>query len=215
MRFTSSAALLFAASLVTACGGPLEEETPLSGQEAEVGGTSEALGITFPPVLPCLTSSTVLAQPDGATVPYVWNCRKTGYVPVYATSNDATYGQPSCVDRFVVDVTNIEGRPSRAFVEAAPATAPTTQSACNALFVSGDAWGIVNTAWETIGTVSGSGVWTPPFFGLPGSCKLRFYVPDSSGSVYTKVRVTGIATQNGSIRIRVRAGAEVFEGNPC
>ncbi|RKH32694.1 hypothetical protein D7Y13_39430 [Corallococcus praedator] len=212
MRFTSSAALLFAASLATACGGPLEEDAASTGQEGEAASASDAL-IVLPPVLPCLTSSTVLAQPDGATVPYVWNCRKTGYVSTHASSVDATYTQSSCVDRFVVDVTSIGGRSAKPFVEAAPTSAPTSRSACENLSVTADAWAVTTGAWMYLGTVTGSGSWLPSAIpGIPGYCRTRFYIPGDAG--YSKVRVTGIATSYGT-KIPVRTGAEIFEGNPC
>ena len=212
MRLTSSAALLFAASLATACGGPLEDDAPLPGQAGDVATTSDELVVFPPPVIPCITSSTVLAQPDGETVPYVWNCRRTGFVPTYATSVDATYHQTSCANQFVVDVTNIGGRLAKPFVEAVPSPYPATQSACNALSVTGYAWAIPSTTWEYLGTVTGTGSWTPAIPGVPGYCRLRYYIPGSSG--YSTVRVSGTATSNG-VKIRVRAGAEIFEGNPC
>ncbi|MCY1047747.1 hypothetical protein OV208_41000 [Corallococcus sp. bb12-1] len=212
MRFTTSAAFLFAASLATACGGPLEEGAALTGAEGEVASASEEL-IVLPPVLPCLTSSTVLAQPDGATVPYVWNCRKTGFVSTHATSVDATYHQTSCVDRFVVDVTNIGGRLAKPFVEAAPTSAPTSRSACENQSVSADAWAVTTSTWIYLGAVTGTGSWLPSAIpGIPGYCRTRFYVPGDSG--YSKVRVTGIATSYGT-KIPVRVGAEILEGNPC
>ncbi|CAM3993399.1 hypothetical protein G4177_25745 [Corallococcus sp. ZKHCc1 1396] len=211
MRFTaSSAALLFAASLATACGGPLEQEDLASTSDELVIGPIGPGPIIPSPVLQCIGSDTVLAQPDGAMAYAYWSC--SAPTQFHGTSNDATYTQPGCKDRFVTEVASLGGNVAFPFVEAIPSSAITTQAACNALFVTAAAWGKFNGVWSGLGTASGSGVWTPPYGSRPGSCNARIYFPAEDG--YDAIRVGGLATSYSTTRIRVRTGVSVL-GKIC
>ncbi|MDC0713155.1 hypothetical protein POL68_32135 [Stigmatella sp. ncwal1] len=209
MRLTLSA-VLFTASLATACGGPLEQ-TLLSDQEAEVTSASDAL--TVGPiggglVTQCISRDTVLAQPNGTSATARWSCTAGTPTSFYGTSNDATYGQPACTDRFVTEVTGLNGNWAAPFVEAIPSSIIRDQASCNALFVTGSAWGMRYTSWEGLGSVSGSGIWTPAANGRPASCNLRFSLPGDTG--FIKVRVAASAFSYGTTRIRVRTGVGVI-----
>jgi hypothetical protein len=206
MRFATPAAFLFAASLATACGGPMEEaaavDESLASQEQ---GVDES----------CVGSDVVLAQPNGAVVNAVYP--RCSFADQYATSNGSNYDQPACPHRFVTEVTglysNVAARP---FVEAIPATSNVTESACKSALISGAAFGFKNGVWYTLGNVSTAGVWHPAGTGpisFPAYCQLRFDIgPSVSG--YSKIRVTGIGAALGAFKMKVRTG--IWYGNgPC
>ncbi|RKH01108.1 hypothetical protein D7V97_29385 [Corallococcus sp. CA053C] len=209
MRLTSSAALLFAASLATACGGPLEEE-PQTAPVVDESLASQEQGVDES----CVGSSVVLAQPDGASVGVVYP--RCSYADFFGTSNDGTYDQTSCPHRFVTELTNLNGTFARPFVEAIPATANVTESACKAALIAGAAFGYANGYWYSLGNVSTAGIWhpaTPGPISFPAYCQFRFSIGNGA-SGYTKMRVTGIGAALGVFPMRVRTGVSVGNG-PC
>jgi hypothetical protein len=206
MRFIPAAAFLFAASLATACGGPLEEETP-GAEVVDESIASQEQGIDES----CVGSDVVLAQPDGAIVTAVFpHC---SYADASAASNDGTYDQPSCPHRFVTEVTGLGGAYVQPFVEVIPATSNVTESACKGIAISGAAFGFKSGFWYAMGSVSTTGTWYPasPFW--PAYCSLRVNI-GTGGSSYSKVRVTGLGAALGVFKGRVRTGVRLGNG-PC
>ncbi|NOK08433.1 hypothetical protein [Corallococcus exercitus] len=206
MRFIPAAAFVFAASLATACGGPLEEEAP-GAEVVDESLASQEQGVDES----CVGSSVVLAQPDGASVAAVFpHC---SYADAAAASNDGTYDQPSCAHRFVTEVTGLAGNYAQPFVEVIPASSNVTESACKGLAIAGAAFGYANGYWYSLGSVSTTGTWYPagPFF--PAFCGLRVNI-GSGGSGYSKMRVTGLGAALGVFKARVRTGVRIGNG-PC
>ncbi|RKH74752.1 hypothetical protein [Corallococcus aberystwythensis] len=206
MRFSSSAALLFAASLATACGGPLEEETATSDvAEESLASQEQDLDES------CVGSDVVLAQPDGAVVTAVFpHC---SYADASAASNDGTYDQPSCPHRFVTEVTGLGGNYAQPFVEVIPATSNVTESACKGIAISGSAFGYKNGVWFGLGSVTTTGTWYPATLFWPAHCSLRVNI-GTGGSGYSKMRVTGLGAALGVFKGRVRTGVRIGNG-PC
>lgn len=208
-RPLSSLTFLLAAQLLAACGIPTEEEQLTSQDEViQAEGPLQALSDT------CTDSRVSLAQPDGAAVNlYYPNC---GYANSAATSNDSSYDQPLCTNKFVTEVRQVNGRWFSAFVEAIPATTDITESACKGIAITGSAWGY-NGTWVPLGNLSTTGVWHPascnPLFCLPASCQLRFEFATAYGG-YSKVRVAGFAAALGIFKGRVRTGV-YSGGGPC
>ncbi|NBD09369.1 MULTISPECIES: hypothetical protein [Corallococcus] len=206
MRLTPSAALLFAASLCAACGGPLAEEHAAAGVTDEsVASQEQDLDES------CVGSDVVLAQPDGAVVTAVIpNC---SYSDSAAASNDSNYDQPSCPHRFVTEVTGLGGNFAQPFVEVIPATSNVTESACKGLAISGAAFGYKGGVWWGLGELTTNGVWYPATLFWPAHCGLRFNI-GSGGSGYSKIRVTGLGAALGVFKTRVRTGVRLGTG-PC
>ena len=209
MRFTSSVALLFAASFATACGGPLEEE-PQSAAVVDESIASQEQGMDES----CIGSGVVLAQPDGASVSAVFpHC---SYADMAAASNDGTYDQTSCPRRFVTEVTGLNGNYAQPFVEAIPATSSITENGCKGVAIVGAAFGYKNGTWFSLGSVSTAGIWHPATTGpirFPAFCQLRFNI-GTGVSGYSKVRVTGLAAALAIFPGRVRTGVRIGNG-PC
>jgi hypothetical protein len=207
MRLSTSAAFLFAASLATACGGPMEEEAPAVDESL----ASQEQGIDES----CVGAGVVLAQPDGAVVSAV--IPRCSWADQAATSNDGTYDQTACPNRFVTEVTGLNaGVGAQPFVQAIPASANVTESACKSVLVSGAAFGFKNGFWYNLGSVSTAGVWYPGSSGpiyLPPGCQLRFNI-GSNVSGYSKIRVTGIGAALGAFKMKVRTGVNYGNG-PC
>jgi hypothetical protein len=205
-RTLPSLILLAATQLLAACGAPTEEEQLLT-QDELLETREQALYES------CTDSAVSLAQPDGAAVTfYSPNC---GYADSAATSNDGTYDQPLCANKFVTEVQQVNGRPFQAFVEAVPASTITTESACEGIAITGYAWGY-NGSWVSLGSVSTTGIWHPAVCnGLcwPAYCSLRFNV-GGQVSGYSKVRVTGFAAALGIFKGRVKSGVHAGPG-PC
>lgn len=200
MRLLPSAAFVFAASLATACGGPLEEE---ARQVADESIASQEQGIDES----CVSPNVVLAQPDGASVTAVFpSC---GYQDASAASNDGSYDQPDCPNRFVTEVTGLAGNFAQPFVEVIPASSNVTESACKSVAIGGAAFGYKNGAWYGLGSVSTTGNWIPPGLFFPnGLCILRFNI-GSGGTGYSKLRVTGYGAALGAFKTRVRTGVRL------
>jgi hypothetical protein len=165
----------------------------------------------------CTDSAVSLVQPDGAAVTFQYpNC---GYAESAATSTDGSYDQPLCTHKFVTEVRQISGQYFDAFVEAVPASAITTESACESIAITGYAWGFAGRGWTSLGEVSTTGTWYPAsctgMFCFPAYCSLRVDVASvSSGHYYSKVRVAGMAAAFGAFKGRVRTG--VYSGpGPC
>lgn len=207
MRLTSSAAFLFVASLTAACGGPLEEERAGTTDES-VASQEQGLDES------CTGSGVVLAQPSGASVAaYMPSCSIRDFA---ATSNDGSYNQTTCPNRFVTEVTGLNGWFAMPFIEAIPATTNITESGCKGIAITGAAFGYKNGGWYPLGSVTTAGIWHPETPGpivFGAYCQLRFNV-GTGASGYTKVRVTGLAAALGVFKGRVRTGVS-FGNGPC
>lgn len=209
MKRTHSAWILFAGlHTLVACGVPMEDEQ-LSPETEAVASQEQALYES------CTDSTASLSQPDGAAVTFQYpNC---SYADSAATSTNSTYDQPLCANKFLTEVRQVNGRPFTAFVEAVPASAITTQSACEGLAITGYAWGDTGSGWTSLGSVSTTGVWHPgscgPLFCFPASCQVRFDIASRSGG-FTRVRVAGFAAALGIFKGIVRTGVHAGPG-PC
>ncbi|MCY1047748.1 hypothetical protein OV208_41005 [Corallococcus sp. bb12-1] len=207
MRTSPTFALLFAASLATACGGPLEDAPPPVGDdsiESQEQGVDES----------CVGSGVVLAQPDGTSVTAIYpRCSTADFA---GTSTNGSYDQTSCPRRFVTEITNLNGTYARPFVEAIPSTSNITESGCKGMLVAGAAFGYANGYWYSLGNVSAAGIWHPAGTGpisFPAYCQLGFNI-GNGGSGYSKIRVTGIGAALGVFPTRVRTGVNIGNG-PC
>ncbi|AFE05971.1 hypothetical protein COCOR_04700 [Corallococcus coralloides DSM 2259] len=203
MRFMPTAALVFAASLATACGGPLEEAPRTADADvAEESIASQEQAIDES----CVNSTVVLAQPDGAAVTAVFpTC---GYQDASAASTDGSYDQTECPHRFVTEVTGLAGNFAQPFVEVIPAST-VNESACKGVAIGGAAFGYKNGAWYGLGSVTTTGTWIPPGLFFPnGFCVLRFNI-GSGGTGYSKMRVTGFGAALGVFKTRVRTGVRL------
>jgi hypothetical protein len=208
-RTLSSLVLIAAARLLSAC-GPAEVDDgqlPVEGEALE--SQSQALYES------CTDSAVSLAQPDGAAVTFQYpHCSVADSA---ATSVDGSYDQTLCAHKFVTEVRQVNGLWFEPFVEAVPASAITTESACESIAITGYAWGYNRAGWTSLGSVVTAGIWHPQscgdLFCLPASCQLRFSMPSVSGG-YTKVRVAGFAAALGIFKGRVKTG--VYSGpGPC
>jgi hypothetical protein len=209
-RVISPLIILAATQLLAACGPAMEEEG-LPPEAEALESQTQALYES------CTSSSVSLAQPDGAAVTFQYpHC---SFGDSAATSVDGSYDQTLCPNKFVTEVRQVNGLHFEPFVEAVPASAITTESACEGIAILGYAWGlgIRSATWTALGTVNTTGIWHPEscsgMFCFPAYCQLRFSFPTVSGG-YSKVRVAGLAAALGIFKGRVRTG--VWSGpGPC
>ncbi|MBN8228107.1 hypothetical protein JYK02_11370 [Corallococcus macrosporus] len=203
MRFLPSAAFVFAASLATACGGPLEEAQVDDSSVADESIASQEQGMDES----CVNPGVVLAQPDGAAVTAVHpSC---GYLDAAAASNDSSYDQTDCPNRFVTEVSGLGGKFAQPFVEVIPASSNVGESACKGVAIIGSAFGYKNSLWYSMGSVTTTGNWIPPGVFFPnGLCILRVNI-GSGGTGYSKIRVTGVGAALGAFKTRVRTGVRL------
>ncbi|PTL75712.1 hypothetical protein [Vitiosangium sp. GDMCC 1.1324] len=208
MRHLSRPSMLLATLLLTACGAPLEDDAS-SAPDTDDSLASQTQAVDDS----CVNSGVVLAQPDGAAVTFQYPHCSFAYTS--GTSNDGTYDQPLCPNRFVTEVQQVNNQWFEAFVEAIPASTM-TESACKSVAIVGTAWGYNGVKWVQLGTVSTAGIWHPATTGpisFPAYCQLYFPIANVSGG-YSKVRVTGMAAALGVFKGRVRTG--VYSGpGPC
>ena len=202
-------ALALSGCLVDADSQALEEELG-ELDESFADGEFETEGVES-----CVDPAVSLAQPDGAAVNLQYpNC---GYADISAISIDGTYDQPLCPHKFVTEVRQVNNRAFQPFVEAIPASTITTESACEGIAITGNAWGFDGTSWDPLGSISTTGVWHPAVCGglfcFPAYCQLRFTFPSVSGG-YSKVRVAGFAAALGIFKGRVETGVHGGPG-PC
>lgn len=211
MKRTSSPLILLAVTHLLAACGPAAEEDPLLSEAESVESQTQALSES------CTGSAVSLVQPDGAAVTFQYP--RCSYADSAATSVDGSYDQTLCPNKFVTEIRQVNSRGFEPFVEAVPASAITTESACESIAITGYAWGLNSTTntWVSLGTVSTPGVWHPGWCGdlfcIPASCQLRFSFPAVSGG-YSKVRVAGFAAAFGVFKGRVRTGVHSGPG-PC
>jgi hypothetical protein len=209
-------ALALSGCLVDPDGEVFEED--MSEVDEDMGEVDEAIAageFQTEGVETCIDPGVSLIQPDGAAVNLVYpNC---GFADISATSTNGTYDQPLCPNRFVTEVRQVNNRAFQPFVEAIPASTITTESACEGIAVTGNAWGFNGSSWASLGSISTAGIWHPAacggLFCFPAYCQLRFAFPSVS-SGYTKVRVAGFAAALGIFKGRVETGVHGGPG-PC